>query len=99
MLDLRYNGLRDLEDLGLRAASEDPEEAVNSVAECGVALQKLDLRYNTIQALTPGEIVFPSIYINHTSAEILEQSGGGGMGGWETRRKRFVVQAAQGPNF
>jgi hypothetical protein len=63
-LDLRYNGLRDLEDLGLRAASEDPEEAVNSVvAECGVALQKLDLRYNTIQALTPGKIVFPSNYM------------------------------------
>jgi hypothetical protein len=57
-LDLRYNGLRDLEDLGLRAASEDPEEAVNAVAECGVALQKLDLRYNTIQALTPGKLFF-----------------------------------------
>ncbi len=69
-LDLRYNGLRDLEDLGLRrkqqqgtASSEDPEEAVNSVAECGVALQKLDLRYNTIQALTPGKIFFPSNYM------------------------------------
>ena len=54
-VDLSYNGLTDLEDLGLRQRAEHVvgEDGDDACAE--LPLQRLNLSFNAIQALTPGK--------------------------------------------
>jgi hypothetical protein len=64
-LDLSHNGLEDLEDLGLRASQQSVEAVAGTAAmvttdasACTVPLKRLDLRFNNIQALTPGTVFY-----------------------------------------